>query len=112
MSIDDNKSLNVKICVNCKDIWIHRVGMNYCGSCGTGTFERTHDSNFKQAENYPAIDEVFESVRNVEFPIGCSGWWIETHTISYLQKTASRLGWKPLLEIVTDMRDIRLRSGE
>ena len=43
----------VKICLHCKSIWIHKKGMNYCGDCSRSSFEKTHDDNYKIAKNYP-----------------------------------------------------------
>jgi len=108
----DKEPLNVKICVNCKDIWIHRVGMNYCGSCGTGTFEQTHDSNFNKAENYPKINDVFESVRNPMFPIACNGWWLESYMIEAIEKHGERLGYGRLEQMASAMYEIKMRCGE
>ena len=103
-----DKSLNVKICLNCKDIWIHRVGMNYCGSCGTSSFEPTHDSNFKVAQNYPGIPDEFEVLRNPHWPIGTNGWWSESYALSKLNGTGVRIGYGRMKQLVDEMCKIKL----
>ena len=104
---EDKESLNVKICVNCKDIWIHRVGMNYCGSCGTSTFDRTHDSNFSVAQNYPKISKEFEALRDPNYPIGCNGWWSESYALSKLNDIGVSIGYGRMQQFSDEMYGIK-----
>jgi len=103
MSIDDKDPLYVKICLHCKSIWIHRVGMNYCGDCGSSSFERTHDDNFKVAGNYPRVEAEFEVLRNPIFPIGCNGWWSESHALSKLNDIGLQIGYGRMQQFVDAM---------
>jgi len=43
--------MKVLICANCKDYWIEFDNVNYCGSCGGGSLEPTHESNYINAKN-------------------------------------------------------------
>jgi len=84
--------------------------MQYCGDCGTGSFERTHDSNYTTAENYPQVDPEFESLRNSCFPIGCNGWWFESYTLQELTKAGERLGYGRMKQMVDQMHKIKVRT--
>ena len=103
MSIDDKDPLNVKICLHCKSIWIHRIGMNYCGDCGYSSFERTHDDNYKVAKNYPKIKPEFEVLRNPHFPLACNGWWMESQALSKLESIGLSLGYGRMQQFVDGM---------
>lgn len=39
----------------CKSYWVQTGGINYCGDCGSGCLEGTHESNAKLAKNYKRV---------------------------------------------------------
>ena len=47
--------MKVLICANCKDYWVKLDGVNYCGSCGSGCLEPTHESNASMAKNLEKV---------------------------------------------------------